>query len=419
MHNKRINNKSINNKSINEKAWHVIIQNNNTAEQEHIVCLALKRSQAEHIIFSKFKTTIIKINSFKIKNKHQLKLKEQIDWLSQLNTLLNAGVTILDALRLIARQQNKPQIIIRMQAIIRAIEQGQTLNEALNFPAQQLWEPWFEASILNLIRIGEQNGKLSDMLNYAIMNIDRQLKTQEEIKQAIRYPCFLIFVSFLICYGFILFLIPVYGDLYQSFQAPLPKLTKYLLKINLWLPSPIILFSFFVLFLIFTIHLFKCKPEIIRLFFIKTISFIPKLKNIVKNQQLSFLCYQLAQSYESGTTLLTALKDIGQNNKDCFSRYLAQKITMSIMNEFDITEAFRLTNAFSHDMMAYLAAGEESGHLDQALYHLAKHYQIQLQRQLKACTTSLSPIITAIMGLLICFLFLALYLPLLSLGSLF
>ena len=89
------------------------------------------------------------------------------------------------------RQQKNPQSIIRMQAIITSIEQGQTLYEALTFPEYQAWQPWFEANILNLIRNGEQTGLLAEMLNHAIITLNRQLQTQKEIKQAILYPCFL------------------------------------------------------------------------------------------------------------------------------------------------------------------------------------------------------------------------------------
>ena len=345
-----------------------------------------------------------------IDQKIQLKPKESLHVLIQLNAMLTAGVPLLAAMRTLIEHANTPaseRVLVRITSIV---EGGYDLSHAF-----RCLPNCFESYVVHLVAAGEQAGALDEALNRSIELLDNQIKLGGKIKAALTYPGFLMFMTAIMTTGILYFLVPKFESLMMKKPDQLPWTTKLVLNASQMLRAqPELVIGVMVAVVVALVFLVKSKRSRGAMF--DVVSHVPILGDLIFKAYLSRSVGTLALTLESGVPILTGLEHARQVSQ--LPRLQAHwEKTGAIVRDgqpmFTALEGEKLPPA----LVQMIVAGESSGSLDTSLRKAAEFLDRETQAALNAFTSLLGPATVVIAGGVVGFIVVALMTPILTMAK--
>lgn len=332
----------------------------------------------------------------------------------QLSDLLNAGLNLSRALMIIHNLEKNPKRRQILGEIIDHIRAGSDFSDALN-----QYPKIFPESTTSLIRAGESSGTLSLILEKIIINRHILSQIKSSFTQALSYPSILLVVALTVMGVLLLMVIPQFADMFEKFNAPLPKLTQALLSLSSFLQqnTVFILLTIVSLIILGKITLTTSAPA--KLKFHQLMLHLPFIGKILKNFNMARFCTIMQLLLGADIKLLTALK-ISAATLD--NQYLAQKILKLIVpvrNGAILSKAIALSGGFSYYTEQMLAVGEETGDLASAFGKISRYYQKRIAIFIARLKTYLEPAMIIFVSLFIGIMLLGMYQPIFKLNQLF
>lgn len=337
--------------------------------------------------------------------------KTKIIFTKQLSVLLKSGVPLLKALELLVEQFEK-----KFKRILINIKDGVKSGESL---ASQLkkYPKVFSNVYVQLVRAGEVSGKLYMILERLVDYLERSEETKKRIKKASSYPIFVLSFSFAVIIALLAFLVPKLTDLFVKMGKELPGPTQFLKNISDLVLNNFLILSIGILgFSIFFLY-WKSTPigkNTLDKFFLKLplTSYFSKTKAVVQFSQT------LGMLLESGVNLAEAL-DIVCNIVE--NTVLVKKLEAAkdkIIKEGKISKYLRETGIFPSIASYMISTGEESGQLAQMLLTVGADYDENLKDIMDSLISKIGPITTIITGIVIGFIVISVFLPIIEMGNL-
>lgn len=336
----------------------------------------------------------------------------KIELIKQIAVLLQAGITLSDALALIAEQHPKPEWAALLQHLRDQVTKGTPFAEAL-----QAWPQIFPPLFIALLHTGELTGKLAECC--------RQLATQQEqlyllhkkVHKALRYPIFIMLITMLVSIGMLSFVLPEFAQIYQSFNTPLPALTQAVVMgaeqfTALAIPGAfaIILLGMASVFFRNTHPDWQAREQQILLS-------IPLIAPLWRGQILSKIFAVLTLTQQAGIPLLEGLTAAEKTLSQRLWRQQLESIRREIAEGTPFWQALGTNRCFTPLCRQLIRVGEESGELDLMLDRLAKWHTQQTQDRAESLTAMLEPLMILIIGGIIGILVIAMYLPIFNMGE--
>ncbi|MCF6336095.1 MAG: type II secretion system F family protein, partial [Spirochaetales bacterium] len=156
--------------------------------------------------------------------------KDAIGFIRKLSVLLNSGVSVNKALRMIAKGhqlEGDHNSYGFVNMLSRGIEEGRSLYEVLGIQSRH-----FDTMTLSLIKVGEESGQLHSVLIKILEYHDKQVKYRKKLKQAMTYPIIVVVIASLTVVFLTYFLLPMFGEMYHEMDMELPGFTRTLLAIS-------------------------------------------------------------------------------------------------------------------------------------------------------------------------------------------
>ncbi len=334
--------------------------------------------------------------------------KQLILLLKELQWLLQSGVHLLAALKLLAQQSAlKPSQAI-IQNCAHAIGQGQSFSMSLQHVTDNV-------SAL-FIRCGEASGELDKSLGHLCHYMQTLQLFYKAIKQALFYPALVFFSSSFLLVFMLLYIVPQFDALYQQFQAPLPASTQWLLDVTAaaprWLAiTAIFLLSVTALLVSLWRHSYNTRLQLEHL-----LLHTPMLGRVLRYYQHGKFCRLLHLLLAAGIPLTQAIQLLQETNESRLLQKALQEAQHAILQGQSLQYALSRTSYFETYLRDLVALAEQSGKLDYILEQLANYYAEQLKTQLDTFKQMLQPIMILFLGLLLGIWLLLLYYPLLQLG---
>ena len=343
----------------------------------------------------------------------RLTLSESALFFRQFATLIQAGITLLEASHILLQDKNAQPLRPFLQTLATHLAAGKNLSQSM-----RLFPQCFDRTLCQLTQIGETGGKLETILLHIAKIQEAKLQLSHKIKQAFIYPSIVFCLSLLMTLGIMIFIVPQFESLFHSFHHELPALTRVVLHASQFcrytLPKIVL-----IIFLIFL----ACKHTT-RFARLKTQSYIALTRSFLFRRFVA--AYSLAQFTRlfailnrAGVPILESLTLLADLN--VLPNY--QKSILRLHS--DIAAGLRLSIAmlaypvFSPRLIQMIKVGEESGNLDSMLEKTADIYEQELQREARYLSQLLEPLIIVFLGVLIGGLVIALYLPIFKLGTVF
>lgn len=330
---------------------------------------------------------------------------------SQMYTLHKAGVPILRAFAGLQASATKPAMAELLQDIRSSLDQGRELSAAMARHPQV-----FGAFYISMIRVGEMTGRLTEVFLRLNDYLESERDVRERIKQALRYPVFVIIAMLIAVVILNLFVLPVFAKVFAGFHAELPLLTRGLLAFSSWMLAwwPLLLAGVIGALALLRGYLrtasgryrwdaYKLK--------------LPVVGSIILKATLARFARSFALSSKSGVPLVQALTVVAQTVDNTFLGSRIEQMRDGIERGETIARCAAATGVFTPVVMQMIAVGEETGELDALLFEIATLYERETDYAIKGLSAAIEPILLLVIAVLVLLLALGVFLPMWNLGQ--
>jgi len=330
----------------------------------------------------------------------------------QLSSLLNAGIPLTRAFDIICKGQANRAMRILVETIQYHVESGFTFAESL-----QKHPVFFNALYCHLIDIGERSGTMCTMLNNIAHYKEKMESIKQKIKKIATYPLFILLMTFLVTNVFLVYVIPQFESLFAQFGAKLPPYTQLLVSL-----SKLIQHHWIVLLGVSVGIVFGFIQSIRRSAFLTAwidtqLLRIPLLGVLFKKAAISRFTRTLYITLAAGVPLVSALSSVAGATGNRVYSDATYNIKTSVSNGDSLHTAMKNTSLFPHLVLQFIAIGEESSTLEPMLQKIADYYDDDVTHRIETLNGLLEPLIMALLGLLVGSFVIAIYLPIINLGS--
>jgi type IV pilus assembly protein PilC len=344
---------------------------------------------------------------------HKITHHDIVDMTRQLSIMMVAGLTIIQGLDILKKQQTKEEMKTIIDDIEKQIKSGNTFSFAL-----RRYPQYFSNLYIALIKSGEATGKLAEVLTKLSDNLEKEQEVKGRLKNALIYPVIVLIAMFAVMFIMMTFVVPKMLELYKEFDAELPITTKILIFVS----SIFVNFWWLILIAIAGggyllnayIHTKKGKRTLDRVMLS-----IPKINTMIAVSALVNSTRTLAILIGSGVSILEALTIIVDTTDNVLYQDSFKRIYKEVEKGRSLGAAFSNEAIFPPILVQMTVIGENTGHLDETLMRISKYFESESELAVKAMTTLIEPIILIVLGFGVGFIVFSIITPLYNLTSSF
>jgi type IV pilus assembly protein PilC len=330
----------------------------------------------------------------------------------QLATMMTAGIPLVQAFDIVGAGHENQSMQKLIMTIKQDIEGGATLAEALaRHPLQ------FDDLFVNLVNAGEQSGALETLLDKVATYKEKTEAIKKKIKKALTYPTAVVAVAIIVTAVLLVFVIPQFENLFQNFGADLPTFTRMVVDLSLFVRSKGWLILIAAVGAIYALIYFKKRSRPFQRFLDRLMLKLPIIGEILRKAAIARFTRTLSTMFAAGVPLVEALESVA----GATGNIVYQEGTLAIREEVAtgqrLQRAMDATELFPNMVLQMIAAGEESGSLDDMAAKVADFYEAEVDAAVDALSSLLEPLIMSIIGVLVGGLVVAMYLPIFKLGA--
>ena len=329
----------------------------------------------------------------------------------QMYTLNKAGVPILRAFAGLQASATKPAMVDMLKDIRASLDQGRELSAAM---ARHL--EVFGAFYISMIRVGEMTGRLTEVFLRLNEHMEFERDVRERIKQAMRYPIFVMIAMGIAVIILNIFVIPVFAKVFAGFNAELPLITRGLLAFSGWMLAwwPLLLAAGAGASVVIRGYLrtpqgrYRWDARKLKL---------PIVGDIVLKATLARFARSFALSSQSGVPLVQALTVVAQTVDNAFIGSRIEQMRDGIERGESISRCAAATGVFTPVVLQMISVGEETGELDSLLFEIADMYERETDYSIKGLSAAIEPILLGVIAVLVLLLALGVFMPLWNMGQ--
>jgi MSHA biogenesis protein MshG len=335
----------------------------------------------------------------------EVKLVDLIQFSRQMHSLLRAGVPILSALNGLANNARNRTLAKTLAGVIESLEAGRDLSSSLS-----QYPKIFSVFYISLVRVGETSGRLEEVFRQLATYLEREKKTRDQIKSAMRYPTFVITAILVAVVIINVFVVPAFAAIFEKFGSDLPLPTRILvgasdLTVNHWQGLLIA-----IVLLVTGIRLY-IRGDTGRYKWHKLQLQLPLVGKVLYQATLARFSRLFALVQRSGIPIVTGLSVVARALDNDF----VQERVLTMRDGIERGEAISSTAAsagvFDHLVLQMLQVGEESGTTDQLMQEVADYYDDEVDYAIEKLGSAIEPVLTISLAALVLLLASGIFLP--------
>jgi type IV pilus assembly protein PilC len=361
-----------------------------TLREKKLVPLTLKE---HHSYRKKFNDRFLKF--LRIIGYRSYSNRDLMIFCRQFATMLEAGIDILQSLRILSQQVETAALRRYIFDAAREVEEGSSLAAALRNRSKV-----FPAIMTNMVEVGETSGSLDTIMEKLAVHFEKQHDLQEKIRSATLYPLIIICVAFTVIAVMIIFVLPQFAQIFNSLGMPIPLYTRLLLSVgNLirqyWflLPPTVLIAG---VWLTWSIHTTKG-----RLIFDRIRLHFPLFGKIYRQTLAARFARVMGTLLYGGVTLHLSLELIDKIIDNAVISKSIVELSAALNRGESIAEPLRKIQYFPPLLAEMIHVGEETGALEKTLLSTAFFYEREVSYFVERLSTILEPFLLLLVGLFI------------------
>lgn len=346
------------------------------------------------------------------KRKKKITEKDLIVFTRQFSTMFTAGIPIVQGLDILSNQVENTTFRGILAQIKNDVETGSTLADALKkHPAV------FDDLYANLVAAGEAGGVLDTVLLRLSGYIEKSMKLKKKVKGAMVYPVIVMSVAALVIGVIMVWVIPIFSNIFGEMGVPLPGPTKLVIAMSKFLAGIgglSILVG--IASTIFGIKKYR-KTESGRKKTDGILLKMPLMGDILRKVAVARFTRTLGTLISSGVPILDGLDICSRSAGNKIVEEIIQNVKNDVSTGKTLAEPLSKTDIFPQMVVSMINVGESTGALDQMLTKIADFYDDEVDNAVGNLTTMLEPMMMVVLGTSIGFIIVSLYLPIFKMGE--
>ena len=323
----------------------------------------------------------------------------------QMYSLMKAGIPIIRAIEGLAQSTSSEQLQQVLLELVEQLENGRNLSQAMAAHPKV-----FNRLMVSIVHVGENTGRLDEAFLQLTYYFEQELETRKQIKQATRYPIFVLLTLVVAMFILNLAVIPQFANMFAKFNAELPWSTKALLAssaffINYW---PLIVMG--SIGAVFGLnHYIKTDAGRVRwgLWKIK----FPIIGSVIYRATLGRFARSFGMMLKAGIPMTSALSLVADAVDNEYLGENIRDMRRNIERGESLLRVSQQSRMFTPLVLQMLAVGEETGAMDDMLAEVAGFYEREVAFDLKSLTAKIEPILIVIVAVMVAILALGIFTP--------
>jgi type IV pilus assembly protein PilC len=342
-------------------------------------------------------------------NRKRVKARDLVIFTRQFSTMINAGLPLVQALDILARQTEQPMLKKAVGDVVYDVEAGNTLADALKQHPKV-----FSQLYTNMVSAGESGGLLDTILMRLATFLEKSEHLQRKVKSAMIYPGVVLSVAVIAIAILLLFVIPVFETVFASFNQILPLPTRIVIALSNFLQS---FWWVILLGMVGAGFMFKrwIGTRNGRLQFDRILLRMPVLGPLVRKAAIARFTRTLGTMLASGVTILDGLEITARTAGNRVIHDAVMESRTAIAGGRSIAEPLKESEVFPPMVTQMIHVGEETGDLDGMLSKIADFYDDEVDVAVENLLKVLEPALIVILGTIVGGMIVAMYLPIFGL----
>lgn len=344
----------------------------------------------------------------------RVKSHELLVFTRQLSTIVSAGLPLLQGLDILADQTDDPNFSAIIEAVAQDVEAGETFSDAL-----RKFNKAFPDLYVSMVRAGEAGGDLDGVLLQLADYLEATEDLKRRIRSAMTYPIVAFGMIILIAVGLIVFVVPQFGEIFASFGQDLPMPTRMLIAASdffrTWYASGVILLG--IVAAVIGVRMYGATATgryNLDAFKLR----LPVFGKLLSKVSISRFTRTLSTLTRSGVAILQALEIVERTAGNEVYARAVRHAADSVRNGETLAEPLARAEVFPGMVTRMIAVGEKTGALEVMLMKISDFYDSEVRATVDQLTSLIEPLLIGMMGLVVGFIVIALFMPILQLSSL-
>lgn len=290
--------------------------------------------------------------------------------LTQLSTYIRAGMTLVDSVRILAKQADKPAKRKVYDMIIYDLLSGDDFSRALSHQPKV-----FPKLLINMSKSAELTGDLPNVLDEMAEYYTSITKTRKEMKSAMTYPTIVMIFAIIVVTFVLIWIVPQYTTMFKGFNAELPKITVVTIAISDFLRNNLvgIIIILFIVLLLY-IYLFR-NVRSFRKMMQNIYLHLPVIKNIIMYSEIAMFSRTFASLINHGVYITDSMDVLMNISENEVYRNIFVNTVKNLNAGGKISEAFKDNWAIPVVAYEMIVTGENTGELGTMLSKVADYYE--------------------------------------------
>jgi type IV pilus assembly protein PilC len=330
----------------------------------------------------------------------------------QFATMIEAGLNVVQALVILEEQTEDAYFASVVRELRADVEGGLLLSQAM-----QRHPKIFDRLFISMVEAGEAAGILDEVLDRVALHIEKATQIKRRVKGAMLYPLMVMSFATLVLVGLLLFLVPVFVNIFSQLGGDLPKLTQYVVNV-----SNLLKHKWYIIFpafggMIFGFFKWK-KTEAGRKQWDRFKLRVPKIGPVVLKVTMARFSRTLSTLVAAGVDIIQALEITGTTSGNWRVESALADVRAKVHEGVPIAQPLVDNDIFPPMVSQMVKIGEETGELEKMLGKIADFYEDEVDAAIQSLTSIVEPLMMILVGCMVGVIVIAMYLPMFRMLSL-
>jgi len=358
------------------------------------------------------------INDY-IANFQAIKISDKVSFFRLLATMINAGISIVKALKILVDQTENGHMKKIIKDIVDQIESGGSLSKALSS-----YPKYFSEAQVGMVEAGEAAGRLNKTLIEIADESEKQAAFRSRIKGAMIYPIVIIIIMISAFIAVMVMVMPKIKEMFEGLGGELPAITQSMIGMSDWLVSSWIgipNYLWLIAFMIGFVFLFLQwkRTKLGAYLWMKLVFRMPLFGKLAKKASLAHFCRGLSTMVTSGIPIIKALRITASSVGNQIYQKRINQIADDVKHGITMAENMKDDEYFFPNMVVgMIGVAEQTAQVDNISEKLADYYEEEVDNMVKGLSSLMEPLIMVVLGGAVGFLVIAVMEPILSASDL-
>jgi type IV pilus assembly protein PilC len=341
-----------------------------------------------------------------------IKMRDIVILTRQFSTMINAGLPLVQAMTILAEQSDNKVLSEIMRKVVFDVESGNTVADALGKHPKA-----FSDLYVNMVAAGEAGGILDTILMRLATFMEKNDALVRKVKGAMIYPSVIMAVAGIAVTVLLIFVIPVFENLFSSAGLALPLPTRIVMGASRFLKGYWYIVGGSIAAAVFMFKKYNATSDG-RLKVDRTLLKVPVLGDVLRKSAVSRFTRTLGTLISSGVSILDGLEITAKTAGNRVVQDAIMESRSSIAGGDTIAAPLKKSGVFPPMVISMISVGEQTGGLDEMLSKIADFYDEEVDAAVSNLLSLLEPIMIVFLGVIVGGLVVAMYLPIFKLVTL-